>query len=842
MKFYTNIRAYGNNLLYIGYENGQRVQQKIEFQPEFYRESKNSNEPFSSYDGVALAPATFPSMKDAKDFLESHKDVMRIYGTDKFSVQYLAQKFHGDISYDFSKIKIYGLDIEVMSDDGFPEVESARKPITAITIHDTNNDFYHVWGVKDYTPHLPNIKYNQFSIATEKEMLQDFISWLKVQPPDIMTGWNLRGFDLPYLIHRIIQLLGEGAANELSPWKVIRQTKVKTQKFASGIDEINYDIYGIAVLDYLDLYKKYKQSQQASYKLGNIAFSELEETKIEFEGSLHNLYETNYQKYVEYNVHDTTLVHRLNKKLRFLELIIQVAYIGKVPMYTDALGTVSYWEFLIYHHLYENKMIPPLKRHNANGKSEQFQGAYVKDPIVGKHAWIASFDLTSLYPSIIRQLEIGPETLVRDLPFELEEFRQKVSVTSLLNRELDTSILKRFGYSMGANGAFFKQGKKSFLSELVEKIFNQRKAWKKQSLELNAKYEITKDPADKELAGIFDIKQHAAKILINACYGAVGNPYFQYYSLDSAEAVTVTGQLIIQWAEKYVNEYLNKLLKTTELRKDYVVAADTDSLYVNLGPLVLAMGLKLTDTEKVLEFINSFCAQKLMPYLDKIYADFFEYTNGHQNLMVMKREIIADTAVFTAKKRYFANVLDSEGVRYKVPKLKAMGVEVVKSSTPAVCRTKLKDTLKIILSGSQPELLEYITKFKEEFKKLSPDEIAFPRSVSDVTKYSTATKAIPIAVRGALNFNRLLKEKGLDKTYELIKDGNKVKYIPLKLPNSLHDSVIAFSDKLPKEFDLDKYVDYEEQFEKAFLSPIREIAKLIKWDVEKKNNMDDLFV
>lgn len=836
--FYTNVRSYGNDILYVGYnDKGERVQKRIDFKPEFFiRDNTGGPVTHSSYDGTPLKRMPFDSIKDSKEFVETYKDVtdFPVFGHLKPPVQLISKLFSGDIKYNLNYIRIFYLDIEVMSDQGFPEPEEAERPITVISVYDSKTKKTHSWGVKEYHNTDPNVVWHQFSIQTEAEMLVDFVSFWSMNYPDIITGWHSRGFDIPYLINRIRNICGNAVANRLSPWNKIQQKSVRTQKFSTSEDEINYDIYGIADLDYMDLYKKYSLSQSESYKLDFIAKEELNDQKLEYDGSLHELYVKDYKRYVEYNIHDVNLVKKLEDKKRFLALIIEVSYIGHVPSYTDSLGTVSYWEYLIYSYLYSKNIIPPIKKRENNNRDYQYVGAFVKDPIVGLHRWVVSFDLTSLYPSTIRQLNIGPETFVGICPGF-----SNITLEDLLAKRFDTGVAKAQGYSIGANGAMYRKDKKSFISELVGEIFNLRKKYKKQMIELQKKYEETKDESLKAEADILDIKQHACKILINAAYGAIGNQYFQYYSIENAEAVTKTGQLIIRWTQDKLNEYLNSLLKTTNV--DYIIASDTDSVYINLGPLVEKMFPNGGDTTKIANFVDNFCEKKISPFIDGLYADLFEYTNGYENLMSMKREIIADSAIWTAKKRYAANVLDSEGVRYKEPELKVKGLEIVKSSTPAVCRDALEDCVKLVLTGSEKDFISYISSFKNKFGSLSAKQIAFPRGVTDIDKYQTATKGVPMHVRGALNYNKLLLSKDLDTRYELIKNGSKVKYIPLKTPNPIYDDVLAFVDNLPKEFNLDSYIDYETQFDKSFLQPIKVIADLAGWKTEQTDTYDDLF-
>jgi len=337
----------------------------------------------------------------------------------------------------------------------------------------------------------------------------------------------------------------------------------------------------------------------------------------------------------------------------------------------------------------------------------------------------------------------------------------------------------------------------------------------------------------------------ARKIQLNSAYGAIGNQYFRYYKLANAEAITLSGQVSIRWIEDKMNAYLNKILKTDGV--DYVIASDTDSIYLNMGPLVQTIfkGREKT-TESIVSFLDKICQVELEKYIEGCYQELAEYVNAYDQKMQMKRENIAERGIWTAKKRYILNVWDSEGVRYEEPKLKIMGIEAIKTSTPAPCRKMIKDALKLMMNGSEDDVIDFIDQSRKKFKTLSAEEISFPRTCSNVAKYlssaSIYAKGTPIHVRGALLYNYYLKEKNLTHKYSLIQDGEKVKFCYLKKPNPIQENVISFIQEFPKELNLDKYVDHELQFEKAFLEPLKIILDAIGWNVEKTVNLESFFV
>jgi len=834
MKFYTSVSRYGNNLLYRGYDNGKKIQKRIKYKPTYFV-STNKPTNWKSLDGVSVAPIQFDSMREAKEWLQVNKQVVgrHIYGNDKHIPAFINDEFPGDIEFDRNQINVTTIDIEVQSDAGFPEPDQAAHEITAITIKNNIDNTYYVWGLGDYDVENGYMQDNRVvykECKTEAELLLDFVAhWsLPSNCPDVVTGWNSRFFDIPYIVNRIFRIHGEEVVKRLSPWGLIDRRDVTTMQRK----HIAYEIQGIAQMDYLDLFKKfgYSYGPQESYKLDHIAHVVLGERKLSYEefGNLHTLYKYDFQKFIDYNIKDVELVDRIEDKMGLVTLALTMAYRGGVN-YGDVMGTTAIWDAIIFRNLYENNVIVPFAEEKFKSP---YPGGYVKDPHVGMHDWVVSFDLNSLYPSIIMQYNMSPETIIdgKVIALDVDKCIQGVNV--------DTD-----NKCVAASGQYFKTTEKGILPKIIDQMYSERVVIKKQMLASQQELQRVNKNDKQELyriqrdIAIAENQQMSIKILLNSLYGALGNKYFRFFDQRIAEGITLTGQRTIRWAEKAINQYLNKVLKT---QKDYVLAIDTDSVYVCLKDLVEAVNPK-----NPLEFVNTVCEEKLEPVLEQSYNKLFEMLGGIDNRMVMKREAIADRGIWTAKKRYILNVHDNEGVRYAEPKLKIMGIEAIKSSTPAPCREALKEMFKVIISGSESDVQRNIESFRTYFKTLAPDQIAFPRGITNLSKFRDKTtiykKGTPIHARGSLLYNKLLMDKSLTKQYNKIQNGEKIKFIYLRTPNSIKEDVISFSDYLPEEFGLHRYIDYEKQFSKTFLDVIEPILSAINWNSKEIATLDEFF-
>ncbi|MBL4579754.1 MAG: DNA polymerase [SAR324 cluster bacterium] len=819
--FYTNVQPHGNYIALRGVnDRGESFKEKLNYKPTLFVEShKPQNPQWKTLDNRNVAPVKWGSMKESRQAMKEYGG--NVFGFDQFQYSFISDNYRGMVDYDLDKIKIGYIDIETSSEHGFPDVRNANEEVLAISYR--CGETFRVYGCQGYEP-SEGVLF--VPCTSEEHLLLEFVNDWSMNYPDIITGWNSRFFDIPYLVNRIVKILGQKMANKLSPWGWYKENEINL--FGNRKQQI-FDLVGISSIDYMDVYKKFTYVNRESYSLNHIAYTELGEKKLDYSeySSLHELYKTNFQKFVDYNVRDVVLLERLEEKLKLLEMIISLAYMAKCN-FNDVFSPVKMWDCIIFNHLKDQQIVVPPKRHET--KTEAYEGAYVKDPQIGRHKWVASFDLNSLYPHLIMQYNISPETLVG-------MHTESGLVDALLDKEFDVAFLKEKNLTMTPNGSLYTRKKQGFLPALMEKMYTDRVKYKNLLLTEQKKGKA----ADTNKLAQYHNMQINLKIALNSAYGALGNQWFRFYDVRNAEAVSVAGQLSIRWAERAVNQYLNKILETEN--DDYVLASDTDSLYVTLDSLVQKVGL--TDTDKIIEFMDKVCEGKIQNVIDKCYGEMAEYVNAFEQKMVMKREVLAEVGIWTGKKHYILNVHNSEGVQYDEPKLKIMGIEAIKSSTPEPCRNALKEAFKIMMNGTEDDVINYIEDFKIKFKTLPAEEVSFPRSVKGLAKYhdsaSIYQKSTPIHVKGSLIYNKILQNKRLTRKYPKIQEGEKIKFAYLKEPNPTGDTVIAMLNALPDEFELKPYIDYEKQFSKSFLDPIIGILNVIGWEHERKTNIMGFF-
>jgi DNA polymerase elongation subunit (family B) len=853
--FYTNITCVGNNVLVRYVENGQRKKAKVPYKPKLYIPAKQKGKvtKFRTLFNESLEEIQLGSIDDYREFKDSYKNVdnFRLFGEYKHDYAFLSEAYRDVIDWDPNLVVVAYVDIEVASDNGFPEPDDALSPVTAITLH-VGGKFW-VFGTGDFTTNRPDVVYHK--VTDEGDLLRAFMTVWEINQPDVVSGWNSNLFDFPYLINRMKRIFTGSSHKDLykklSPWSWIKERSFTTGKKKQK--ETNfYEIAGVAMLDYIDLYKKFSGTPQESYKLGHIGYVECGMAKVNYDEyqSLDALYRNDHQKFIEYNIRDVEIVLKLEAKHRILEVAMTLAYNARVN-YEDVFSQTRMWDALIYNHLKSKDIILPPKKDTH--KTAQFEGAYVKDPKPGMYRWLASFDFTSLYPHLIMMFNLSPETLVEPVDYDdeldawFDENRHMINVDNLLEKKIDTSIFKRLDLVLTPNGQVFRKDRKGFLPELMENMYKDRAAFKKQmsdaKRELETLTDMTKKGQVEQAITRYNNLQQTMKICLNSAFGVIGSQYFRFFDIRIAEAITLSAQLAVRWIQKHLNILINQ---ATGQKGDYIIASDTDSVYVTFEAIVnKTRGNK--STLEIIRSLDKLCETVIGPQIKKFCADVSDYMNAFDGSKLdMKREALVDKAIWVKKKHYMLNVWNNEGLEYAKPKLKIVGMEAIKTSTPGICRKKIKEAFELIMEReSEVELRQFVQGFRDEFMAAPLYDIAFPRGMNGLEDYDGGEaiykSKTPIAVKGALIYNHFLEKLNLTKKYELLKDGEKVKFIYLREPNPLQSEVVSFGTNIPKEFGLDKYIDYNTMFEKTFSNQIEKVVQVIGWNLEEVSTLEGLF-
>jgi len=736
-------------------------------------------------------------------------------------------------------------DIEVEVTDGFPEPMKAENKITAIALYDKTMDKYSCFILGN----VPNTDVVE-SFQSEEELLQRFYQKYLEINPTILSGWNIDGFDIPYIYNRTDRVMGKQMANCLSPIGEVYYSEHKKK----------YKIAGVSCMDYLPLYKLFTYTQQSSYRLDFIGQLEVGLGKIEYEGTLQDLYENDINKYVEYNLNDVVIIKKLDDKLKLIELARAISHVGRTP-YEDVFFSSRYLEGAILVYLKNVGVVAPNKALDAREKmnregNQKFTGAYVKDPKPGRYEWVYDLDLTSMYPSVIMSLNISPEMKIGKINgWDGKEFIKGVPKTYSLERNgkeqghLNNEELKdmfdKNKVSISSNGILYRNDKKGLIPSILSKWFDERVEYKR----LMKKYS---DEGDIDKSAYFKRRQHVQKIVLNSLYGVLGLPVFRFYDIDNAEATTVTGQELIKFTEKIANSYYNTKLGDKE---DYCIYTDTDSVFYSAIPLVKKdfPNADLTDdkfmTEKILE-----TAGIVQDYINKSYDLFAKkFLNIDEHRFDIKQECVAKSAFWVTKKRYGQWIINDGGI--VCDRLDVKGLDIVRSSFPPAMRKLMTGVLKDILGSVDKDSIdEDILKFKKEMKKTDIQDISLPTGVRKLTKFKAPTprgavfttmrKGTPVHVKAAWIYNDLLKYWGLN-NFEKIKSSEKIKWVYLK-PNTMNVKQIGFKGyDDPKEIMdfIKENIDYDKLFERALEKKIRMFYEALNWDmpVDKINTLERFF-
>lgn len=850
-EFYTSFSRNFGKVHVRGYRNGKRFSGPVKYKPFLFVDSDESDSEFRTIHGKPVSKIEFDSIKEWREFVDKYKYIesFNIYGLQLHEYAAINQIYSDDIKWDPKLIRVGNFDIETDSEEGYGNVLLANKAIISIALKVFGENVIYMLGFKEYdTLTFDREKYGNYEIKyfkcrDEAELLERFIKLWVMLDFDVITGWNINMYDVPYVVRRIDQILGPDRAKELSPLRNI--SKREATVFQKEMTFFTFD--GIQTLDYLDVYKKFTFGNDESYKLEYIANKELGVGKLDYSEhkTLANFYKADPDNFYNYNIIDILRVEQIDVKNKFINQICSMAYTGKTN-YSDMFATVRPWDIIIHNYLLKHGMVVPSMEDKF--KDRQILGAFVKDPIPNRYNWVMSFDFKSLYPHLIMLYNISPETFITQLPDLADPFAVVDRLLGGYLKPYHDSMVKN-NFCVTGKGTVFSREKQGFLPALMRFFFNQRTFWSNKEVEFEKSIVSGKlTDAEIEQAKLEQVEaannSMAIKILLNSMYGALTNEHCRWFSMALGESITLSGQLWIRTVMNAINKGLNILAETTGV--DYVLAGDTDSCYLQLDLVVKKFLPDEKDPKVITQWLDAFAKNEMKKILDDAFEELYTETNAFERCMSMARENIAETAIWTGKKHYCMKVRDKKGAYYETPQYKIMGLEAIKSSTPKYARTAMVECIKLILDGDRQQVIDFVEKFKDDYYNLPFDQYATTRGISDVDKYADPVtvfiKGCPITARASLMYNHLLKKHNVETIYQPIRSGDKIKYTYLILPNPIGENVIAASDILPPEFGLEPYIDFFTQYDKVFYKPMAELSAAAGIHLDSTNTLDSLYI
>lgn len=826
---YTSVIQSGRDTIYHRYidDKGIRRTKTVHFKPFLGLEAPKSNKGFKTMFGRPVETKIFDSISDMQRWKKDNKDMFDIHGDINPVYQFIALNYPGQVLPQKDKMVIFNIDIEVYCTKGFPDPEEAKWPIVTFTIQDMVSKKFYVFGDKHYVNEREDVEY--IHCEDETDLLQRVIIFFKSMVPDIITGWYIDGFDIPYFVHRIQSVLGPNYVKKLSPiGKVTQHTK---NDFNS--ERTTYTIEGTQIWDYKELYLKFTFDPREQYTLDYIAKFELGEGKLDFKSgetrSLAELYDTDYQTFVDYNIQDCQCVYDIDDKMRYIDLGLRVSYMAKCQ-FKDVFGTVGIWDAYLYNALLERKIFAPPRGDN---RKVPFPGGWVEDPKRGLKRWTMVFDIASSYPNSIISYNMSPETIVdyHKVPKELREVADKfgsdegcLDVDRLVEEAMP--LLQKYNLCMAPNGHFFRTDIDGFIPVVVDYVFNERVKMKNEIKALKKERQTRK--VKDQIAGL-DAAQLAVKVMMNSLYGALSNEWFRYFDMRMASGITAAGRVSVKGSAAYLEKHIPGMQN---------MYTDTDSIFLDLFPYVAKRfdNLQKIEPKRVHDFLMMMNDQVIEPKLAEFFDKLGKGLNFRRNTLTMEFESLSDFSLFLEKKKYVMKLVNMEGTEiWDETKLKIKGIEIVRTSTPQYCRDKLKEVIvKIFDTMDEAEVHKFVKEIRKEFNELPPEQLAFPRGVNMLNKYRGVSKGIPIACRAAFLYNDKLREYKIHEKYREVHEGDKIKFAYIKQPNAFGSDVIGFLDSFPKEWETVIQLDTDTMWEKAFEAPLEKIFGCLNWDIQNK--------
>lgn len=825
-------------------ESGKRISYDTTFEPYIYLETNKESDITSIFD-TKLKKKKFKNQAERSRYLKDNS-IIRVFENLNVQQQFLIDNFwEKNESEDFTKhpLKVLFIDIETYSPDTFPSPSNPEHPVNVITAYDSLKKHFFTWGLKDYVAKQTNTTY--YACKTEKELFEKFLSYFESDYPDILSGWNSEFFDIPYIINRITKILGEDDTKRLSPVGNLRPVTFMG-KF--GREQVHWHIEGVSCVDYLDIYKRFCPVLRESYKLDAIGEVELSENKVDYgDTNLASLSDDNWELFIDYNIQDVNLLVRLEEKLQYLKLLRMISYAGLTTL-EGALGSLSVITGLCaIRARFHKKRIPTFKKGKEN--EEQNAGAYVGEPLKGFQENIVSFDANSLYPNVMITLNLSPETKIGTITDKTDK---DITIQHVNGQNFKLSIpsfmkfVEKEKIAISKAKVLFTQKKKGIIPETVDHFYKKRVEIQRQ-LKLLKRKSIPLDKESVEYTKLkheidnLNITQHTIKILINTIYGYFGNKHSPLGDDELAESITLTGQAVIKESNRLLEEFIRTRANLTEseLREDTpIIYNDTDSSYVSIKHIVRNTGLKMLDSKGKVTAAYYKQVQDMEDHLNQGITKW-----GHTSLgsidcrLIFKREAIADAGLFLQKKRYVLHVLDEEGI--PCDKFKYTGVEVVRTTMPAPIKPYVKKIIEtMLMTRDLTQTNKIFNETYDLFKELPVEDIAFVMGIKGYEKYAAqcdgfnVAKHMPIHVRAAYFYNMFLEKFKIERKYESLSSGDKVRYLYARQPNRYGINIIGYKYTYPKEFKNIFELDREKMFEKIIFSVIDRFYEAVNWKLK----------
>lgn len=825
--------------------NGERITVEATYRPYLYIETNGTSDATSIFN-TKLKKKVFPTQYDRSKFVKELDSSVRLFENLNIYQQFLIDMFYMEYEKPEFKqhpLKVFYIDIEVYSkDEGFPHADIAPAPVNVITLYDSLSEKFYTWGLSAYKPKETDVKY--FHCSSEKQLFEKFLDFVCKDHMDVLSGWNTKFFDIPYLINRIKKICGDEDASRLSPTNNI-YSRIGFNKF--GKEETVWIIDGVSSIDYLDAYRKFCVSPRENYKLDTIASIELGENKVDFGGgNLSDLADEDWETFVDYNIQDVRILVKLDESLKYMDLLRSLSVMGLTTMESalHSIGVITGAAAIRARH-HDKKIHTLIRDVNKTTKNE---GAFVKEPESGVHNNLVSFDANSLYPNTMVTLNISPETKLGVIVNEDSEtvtIRDINDHTHKMSRSSFNKLVESQSVAISKANILFTQKKKGLFPEIIDIYYKQRVDARKRMNKVNKLLVTEKDQSERKKleyeSRLLDIKQHSLKIFLNSIYGAFGNKYFTLGDDDLARSITLSGQAIINQGSEILTKYVENLTGK-KIEREVIRYIDTDSLFFSFDEIIAHSGIKFSEngliTDEMYKLIDE-TSNHLNSEMLKWGASEF---NSKDCRIVFKREKICDVAMLLKKKHYILHILDNEGIA--CDKFKYTGVDVVKSTMPKKVKPYVKKIAEILLTTmNNQKTNDAVTEAHEQFLKLPFEEIATIKGIKNYEKYSKlcnefqTVKGMPNHVKAAYYYNLLLDRLELENKYEKIQSGDKIKLFYLKKPNRFGIDAIAFKYYYPDEFKSLFEPDYEKMFDKVIFSPVQKFFEAVNWIPQKPNEM-----